>query len=121
MPSLSALSAHPSGGGCQTKCNDAILDCCALLREPRHCLGIVASSRGYLAGRISVRGEVRAKYGNCFLLELFFIFLQRLLANLLHSLLFLADMLGKRCSFTEKLSRGSTTGKTRGRREVPLA
>eukprot|EP00752_Nemacystus_decipiens_P009762 g8718.t1 len=41
----------------QTKCNDAILDCCALLGEPRHCLGIVASSRGYLAGRISIRGE----------------------------------------------------------------
>lgn len=42
----------------QTKCNDAILDCCSLLGEPRHCLGIVASSRGYLAGRISIRGEV---------------------------------------------------------------
>ncbi|CAM9229214.1 unnamed protein product, partial [Ectocarpus sp. 6 AP-2014] len=41
----------------QTKCNDAILDCCSLLGEPRHCLGIVASSRGYLAGRISIRGE----------------------------------------------------------------
>ncbi|CAM9225290.1 unnamed protein product, partial [Scytosiphon promiscuus] len=41
----------------QTKCNDAILDCCALLEEPRHCLGIVASSRGYLAGRIAIRGE----------------------------------------------------------------
>ncbi|CAN0320425.1 unnamed protein product, partial [Ectocarpus sp. 8 AP-2014] len=39
------------------KCNDAILDCCSLLGEPRHCLGIVASSRGYLAGRISIRGE----------------------------------------------------------------
>ncbi|CAM9175225.1 unnamed protein product, partial [Hapterophycus canaliculatus] len=41
----------------QTKCNDAILDCCTLLGEPRHCLGIVASSRGYLAGRIAIRGE----------------------------------------------------------------
>ncbi|CAM9782536.1 unnamed protein product, partial [Laminaria digitata] len=41
----------------QTKCNEAILDCCALLGEPRHCLGIVASPRGYLAGRISIRGQ----------------------------------------------------------------
>lgn len=47
----------------QTKCNDAILDCCSLLGEPRHCLGIVASSRGYLAGRISIRGEVKRKMG----------------------------------------------------------
>lgn len=46
----------------QTQCNDAILDCCNLLGEPRHCLGIVASSRGYIAGRIAFRGEVRGKH-----------------------------------------------------------
>ena len=42
----------------QSQSNDAILDCCNLLGEPRHCLGIVASSRGYIAGRIAFRGEV---------------------------------------------------------------
>lgn len=45
----------------QTQCNDAILDCCNLLGEPRHCLGIVASSRGYISGRIAFRGEVSGK------------------------------------------------------------
>ncbi|CAM9155687.1 unnamed protein product, partial [Choristocarpus tenellus] len=38
-------------------CNDAILDCCAILGEPRHCLGIVASARGFFGGRIKIRGE----------------------------------------------------------------
>ncbi|CAN0446311.1 unnamed protein product, partial [Discosporangium mesarthrocarpum] len=37
--------------------NDAILDCCALLEEPRHCLGIVASARGSFSGRVKIRGE----------------------------------------------------------------
>lgn len=42
----------------QAGCNNAILDACAVLEEPRHCLGIVASARGFYTGRLCTRHHV---------------------------------------------------------------
>jgi DNA topoisomerase VI subunit A len=53
------MDVHFFSGG-QTECNAAILNACAVLNEPRHCLGIVASSRGFYTGRLRIRHAAAA-------------------------------------------------------------
>jgi DNA topoisomerase VI subunit A len=53
------MDVHFFSGG-QTECNAAILNACAALNEPRHCLGIVASSRGFYTGRLRIRHAAAA-------------------------------------------------------------
>ena len=45
----------------QRECDDSIQDCIALLRVPRDALGISATSKGYVTGRLKLGSSLKSR------------------------------------------------------------